>query len=96
MGISEILSANREPILRIARTHGVGSLRVFGSMARGDSRPDSDVDFLIEITGPTPPWFPGGLVADLEELLNRRVDVVEEEALNEELRERVRKEAVAL
>jgi hypothetical protein len=96
MGIGEILSAKRDPILRIARRHGVGTVRVFGSVARGDARADSDVDFLIEVTGPTPPWFPGGLVAELEELLNRRVDVVEPEALNEELRQRVLEEAVAL
>ena len=55
MGISEVLLANRDPILRIARNHGVGTLRVFGSMARANPRPDSDVDFLIEVTGPTPP-----------------------------------------
>ncbi len=96
MGIGEILNAKRDPILRIARRHVVGTVRVFGSVSRGDARADSDVDFLIEVTGPTPPWFPGGLVAELEELLNRRVDVVEPEALNEELRQRVLEEAVAL
>ena len=96
MGIGELLSTNRDPILRIARRHGVGTVRVFGSVARGDARADSDVDFLIEVTGPTPPWFPGGLVAELEELLKRRVDVVEPEALNEKLRVRVLREAVAL
>ncbi len=96
MGIGEIFSTKRDPILRIARRHGVGTVRVFGSVARGDARADSDVDFLIEVTGPTPPWFPGGLVAELEELLNRRVDVVEPEALNQELRDRVLEEAVAL
>ena len=96
MGITEILEAKRDPILRIARRHSVGMVRVFGSVARGDAHNDSDVDFLIDVTGPTPPWFPGGLVADLEELLNRRVDVVEPEALNQELRVRVLREAVAL
>ncbi len=96
MGINEVLEAKRDPILRIARRHGVGMVRVFGSVARGDARNDSDVDFLIDVTGPTPPWFPGGLVAELEELLNRRVDLVEPEALNKELRQRVLREAVAL
>jgi len=50
----------------------------------------------VRVFGSTPPWFPGGLVAEWEELLNRRVDVVEPEALNEELRRRVLTEAVAL
>ena len=89
MGINEILEAKRDPIRRIARHHGVGMVRVFGSVARGDAGNDSDVDFLIDVTGPTPPWFPGGLVAELEELLSRRVDLVEPEALNKELRLRV-------
>ena len=96
MGIHEILEAKRDPILRIARRHGVGMVRVFGSVARGDAGNDSDVDFLIEVTAPTPPWFPGGLVADLEELLGRHVDVVEPEALHEAMCEQVLREAVTL
>ena len=48
---------------------------MFGSMARGDAGPESDVDLLVEV-GPNPsPWFPGGLVVELEELLGRRVQV---------------------
>ena len=76
MGIDEILASKRDEILRIAAKPGVRSIRVFGSVARGDAGPQSDVDFLIETDGgDTPPWFPGGLIADLEELLGRRVDV---------------------
>lgn len=71
LGIDEILASKRDEILRIAAKHGVSRIRVFGSVARGDAGPDSDVDFLIEIGGETPPWFPGGLIADLEELLGR-------------------------
>lgn len=51
---------------------------------------------LFEVEGPTTPWFPGGLVADLEALLNCRVDVVEPEALREDLRERILQEVTAL
>jgi predicted nucleotidyltransferase len=69
----DFVQARRDQILRIARLHGVTRVRVFGSMARGDAGPESDVDLLIDV-GPDPsPWFPGGLVADLEELLGRRV-----------------------
>jgi len=96
MGIEEILKAKREEILRIARKHGVRSIRVFGSVARGEADEKSDVDFLIEVTGPTTPWFPGGLVADLEQLLRRRVDVVEPEGLYQPLREQILKEAIPL
>ncbi len=96
MGINEILDNKRAEILRIARRHGVGKISVFGSVVRREATPDSDVDFLIEVTGPTTPWFPGGLVADLEELLGRRVDVVEESSLRKDMREQVCREAVPL
>ena len=94
--IPDLLRVNRIEILRIARKHGVDRIQVFGSVARGDASPESDVDFLIEVTGPTPPWFPGGLVADLEALLGRRVDVVDADSLREDIRDRVCQEAVLL
>ena len=96
MGINEILREKREESLRIAARHGVRAIRVFGSVARGEAGPGSDVDFLIEV-GPThSPFFPGGLVADLEALLGRRVDVVEPEGLNATLQQTILKEAVPL
>jgi hypothetical protein len=92
----DFVSAKREQILRIARRHGVTGVRLFGSMARGDAGPHSDVDLLVEV-GPEPsPWFPGGLVAELEELLGRRVQVVTQRGLDELLRDRVLEEAVPL
>ena len=92
----EAVQAKREQILRLAHQHGVTAVRVFGSMARGDSGPRSDIDLLIDV-GPEPSaWFPGGFVADLEELLGRRVQVVTERGLDDLLRERVLAEAVPL
>ena len=79
-----------------SRRHGVTGIRVFGSMARGDAGPQSDVDLLIEVGADPSPWFPGGLIAELEELLGRRVQVVTERGLDELLRERVLEEAVPL
>ena len=96
MGIDEILKEKREEILCIAEKHGVGKVKVFGSVARGDAGTDSDVDFLIEVTGQRTSWFPGGLVADLEELLGRRVSVIEPDVIRESLRENILKEAVTL
>jgi predicted nucleotidyltransferase len=49
MGIDELLREKREEILRIAAKHGAYNVRVFGSVARGEARADSDVDFLVEI-----------------------------------------------
>ena len=93
MTIQELLREKRGEILRIAARHGVQEIRVFGSAGRGESGPDSDVDFLIQVQGPTTPWFPGGLKVELERLLDRRVDVVESEALRAEIREEVLREA---
>ncbi|MEK6629818.1 MAG: DNA polymerase subunit beta, partial [Acidobacteriota bacterium] len=56
----------------------------------------SDIDFLVEVGPDTTPWFPGGLVVDLEELLDRRVQVVTERGLDNLLRDRVLGEAVPL
>jgi len=88
--------SRREEIMAIARRHGVIDVRVFGSRARGDARPDSDLDLLIEVGPDHSPWFPGGLVADLEELLGGRVDVVELRSLPPGRRERIVVEAVPL
>jgi Predicted nucleotidyltransferases len=94
MGISEIIASRREAILAAATRHGVTDIKVFGSVARGDAREDSDVDFLVEV-GPQPSaFFPGGLVLDLEEILGRHVDVVEPEGLHHLLKDRVLREAV--
>ena len=92
----ELVRSKREQILRLAKLHGVTQVRVFGSMARGDAGPESDVDLLVAVDGDPGPWFPGGLVADLEELLGRRVQVVTERALDDLLRDRILREAVAL
>jgi hypothetical protein len=90
------LRQKREEILRIASRHGVKAIRVFGSVARGEAGTESDIDFLIEVGGPTTPWFPGGLVVDLEEVLGHRVSVIEADAIREPLRRSILKEAVSL
>lgn len=71
-------------------------VRLFGSMARGDAGPESDVDLLIEVGTEPTAWFPGRLVAELEELLGRRVQVVTEGGLDALLRDRVLEEAIPL
>ncbi len=88
--------SRRDEILAIARRHGVTDVRVFGSRARGDAEAGSDLDLLIEVGPVHSRWFPGGLVADLEELLGHRVDVVELRSLPPARRERVVAEALPL
>lgn len=96
MSTDELLKEKREEILRTASKHGAGNVRVFGSVARGEARPDSDVDLLVEVGPDRTPFFPGGLIADLEELLGKKVQVVTQEGLHWYIRERVLEEAVAL
>ncbi|HUR82770.1 MAG TPA: nucleotidyltransferase family protein, partial [Thermoanaerobaculia bacterium] len=95
-GIDEILGDKREEIKRIAAKHGVTSIRVFGSVARGDAGPDSDVDFLIESGPGRSPWFPAGFIVDMEDLLGRHVDVASPKALHWYIKERILNEAVPL
>lgn len=92
----DVVEAKREQILNVARRHGVTGIRVFGSMARGDAGPESDIDLLTEVGAHPSAWFPGGLVAELEDLLDRRVQVITEGGLDELLRERVLQEAIPL
>ena len=92
----DALRQKQSEIRSIAARHGAGNVRVFGSVARGAAREDSDVDLLIDIVGPTTPWFPGGLLADLENALGRRVDIVIERSLSPLVRDSVLKEAVPL
>jgi len=96
VGIPEIISSQRDAILAAAARHGVTSIMVFGSVARGEASDDSDVDFLVEVGPQHSSFFPGGLVLDLEEILGRRVDVVEAEGLHHLLRDRVLREAVPI
>jgi predicted nucleotidyltransferase len=96
MSIDQRIQAKRREILRIAAAHGARNVRVFGSAARGESGPDSDVDFLVAVQPEHSPWFPAGLIVDLEQLLGCEVDVVTEEALHWYIHDRVLKEAVPL
>ncbi|MBD2343516.1 nucleotidyltransferase family protein [Anabaena subtropica] len=96
MGIDEILKAYREEILRIAAQYGAYNLRVFGSVARGEARPDSDVDFLVELEPQRTLLDQIALMQSLEDLLGRKVDITEPETLHECIKEKVLKEAVVL
>jgi len=96
MAIDKVLKDKRQEILRMAARHGVTGIRVFGSAARGESNEESDIDLLVEVTGPTTPWFPGGLAAELEKFLGRHIDIAELDAIREPLRQRIVQEAIRL
>lgn len=97
LGIEDLLADRREQILAIADRHGAYNVRVFGSVARGEARINSDVDFLIDYRlEKITPWFPAGLMLDLEALLQRKVDVATVDMIKERMRDRILQEAVVL
>ncbi len=96
MGIDELLKAYRHDILRLAERHGARNVRVFGSVARGDARPESDVDLLIDLEEGRSLLDHAQLQVDLEQLLNRKVDVVSARGLRPRIRDRVLRDAVPL
>jgi uncharacterized protein len=91
-----MLAQRRDEILRVAARHGAGNVRVFGSRARGESRPDSDLDVLITAGERTGLLQIIAIQQDLEDLLNLRVHVVTDDAISPYIRDRVLREAVAL
>jgi uncharacterized protein len=73
---------------------GVKSLEIFGSVVRGEARPDSDIDFLVEFDGPASFDRYMDVKLYLEDLTARRVDLVTRAALKPRLRPAVEAEAV--
>jgi uncharacterized protein len=88
--------SKKEEILKIAAKHGARNVRIFGSVARGEARSDSDVDFLVDMEPGRTLFDVGGLLMDLRELLGLDVDVVTEQGLKPRIRNRVLKEAARL
>lgn len=96
MGIDEILKPKRGDILALAALRGIKNLRVFGSVARGQAGPDSDVDFLVDIEPGRTYLDMGAFLIDLQDLLGRKVDLVTERALYAPIKCQILKEAVPL
>jgi len=96
MGIAEVLRAKREEILRIAAQHGARNVRIFGSVARGEAKLDSDVDVLVDLEPGRSLLEHAALMLELEELLRCKVDVATERGLRARVRDRVLREAVPL
>ena len=96
MTLRELRDRSRDEILRAAARRGARNVRVFGSIARGDSDNKSDTDFLVEMEPGRTLFDLGGLLVDLESLLKVPVDVVTERGLRPRVRERVLAEAVLL
>ena len=96
MNIRTVLQAQRNDILSIAARYGARNVRVFGSVARDEVRPDSDVDILVDMESGRSLFDLGGLLCDLQTLLGVDVDVVTEKGLRPRIRDQVMREAIPL
>jgi uncharacterized protein len=93
MTLLEQVQSKREDILQLAARRGARNVRLFGSVARDEAGPDSDVDFLVDLEPGRSLLDLGGLLMDLQKLMGRKVDVVTETGLRPRLRPRVLREA---
>jgi predicted nucleotidyltransferase len=92
-----LIHDRRSQILEIATKHGAYNVRIFGSVVRKEDHEKSDIDFLVDYDpSQRSPWFPMGLIHDLETLLDRKVDVATPAMLKERIKEQVLKEALPL
>ncbi|MCX5682627.1 MAG: nucleotidyltransferase family protein [Planctomycetota bacterium] len=96
MEMQKLLQEKRREILSIAARHGAGNVRVFGSVARGEAGPESDLDILVDLEPGRSLLDHAALLLDLEAALGCKVDVVTERGLRARVRENVLREAVAL
>lgn len=96
MGQIDLLRSKREELLATVAKFGLSNVRVFGSVARGDERPESDIDLLVDMDPGRSLFDLVGCWLELEKLTQRRVDVVTEKGLKPRARASVMKEAIPL
>jgi predicted nucleotidyltransferase len=94
--LRELVEAHRDEIKAIVTRHQGRSVAIFGSVARGDERPGSDIDFLVELAPGARPIELLSIGAELEDALGVKVDVGTPDSLRERLRGEVLAEAVRL
>jgi len=83
------LRARREDILALAAHHRASNVRVFGSVARGDATPESDIDLLVTFRPGASLFDLSALWQDLQDLLGRDVNVISEGGMRERFRQRI-------
>ncbi len=96
MTTSDILKSKRHDILRLAAQHGAHNVRVFGSAARGEAGPTSDIDLLVKMDRGRSLLDLIELSQELESILQRKVDILTDEGLSPYLEQRIHAEAVPL
>ncbi len=94
--MDKFIEEHRDAIRRLAMKRGAVRVRLFGSLAREDGGPHSDVDLLIDLEEGRSALALGGILMDLQDLLGRRIDVVTPESLHPKIKKKVLEQAVDL
>lgn len=94
--VGDSVREKREAIIRIAAKHGATQVRLIGSVARGEARPDSDVDLLVTWSAGSSLLDQAALMLELEDLLDRKVDIASDGWVKPSIRESVYRDAIAL
>lgn len=92
----EQLRERRAEILTLAEKYGAYNVRVFGSVARGEAAPDSDIDLLVSFGKGANLYELSNLWQDLRDLLGREVNVISEGGLRESFKKRIERDLIAL
>lgn len=96
MTATDVLKSKRTDILRLASQHGAQHVRVFGSVARGEAGPSSDIDLLVQMEEGRSLLDLIELSQELESVLRRKVDILTDDGLSPYLKERIQAEAIPL
>lgn len=96
MNISDFIRLNRNHIINVAKSHGAVNIRLFGSVARGTSTKNSDVDLLVTMEPGSSLFDIIAIKQDLEDFLGRKVDVVTENSISPYIKDEILKEAINL
>ena len=94
--LGRLLASKRRPLLKLLASAGGKNVRVFGSVSRGEDKPGSDVDLLIDFIAPISLFSLSRLEVAAASIVGASVDVVPSSSLRLNLAETVRAEAVAL
>lgn len=94
--MNKLITDNQIAITNLAKQHGIKTICLFGSMAKGDVSDNSDVDFLVELEQGRDLFDLGELLIDLQTLLQRKVDLVTKTSLHPRLYSQVLNEALLL
>ena len=94
--MNQLIENHRQQIRALASASGAKNIKLFGSMARDDAGPTSDVDFLVEMEKGKSAFALGSPLMDLQDLLGIRVDIVTPGSLHSAIRNKILNEATEL